>query len=487
MLITDNELLRRFTEDKSSTAFSELVQRHLGMVYATAVRKTYGNATLAEDVTQQVFIDLSKKAKQILNHTSLASWLYRGASFAAAKAVRTEEREQAKVGGSAVLMNTEQTENATNWDALAPHLDDVMGDLPETDRQAVLLRYFESRSFREVGHELGVSEEAARKRVDRAVDRMRETFAARGLSTSSGALATGLATCLLTPAPPVLAAAICQTAVLALSSTAIPAAGFITMTKIQTGVAAALAAAAVTTTVVQYRTNLELKEELRAREELPLVAPPERTEENPKRPVQIAALPAAGDSSELFQLRGEVTALRQKIRELTSATSSIEEKEALRQRLGPNGQGELRIESEAGTPFAPNRYYAKELWSDVGLDSPEATLQTALWAVKSGNVARLVEAQHWPEKVTEERKNIAIARMNNQGLGMFPGADAVGLKVESFGGTLQSADIDYVVILDRGKELPPQRTHFHMHNVDGNWRLGKVMMEGASDGYFVPK
>lgn len=479
MPLSDAQLLRAFIEEKSNSAFADLVQRHIGMVYATALRRTSGDTGLAEDATQQVFIDLSKKASRLLNHTSLASWLYRGICFAAAKAIRAAERERSKIAASALLM--ENQTRPPEWDALSLHLDEVMADLPEADRHAVLLRYFEDRSYRDVGVELGVSEEAARKRVDRAVDRLRDLFCGRGIQTSSSALASGLAASLAVPAPAALSAVICQGAALTVT---LPATGTIvltTMTKLQLGATAAFVAVAVTTCVIQHQTTLHLKEEIHKRQQQAAAAAafPAAV---PSRARPISA--TSPNKNELLRLRGEVTALRQRVREMSGTTLLISNMDEMRRRLGG---GIFPIEQTPGTPFARNRYYPREIWGDVGLDSPQAVLQTALWAATSGNFDRLVDSLHWPANSSTEQKNSVLARLRKEGLGAFPGLDAVGIRIENWGGTLASDDIHYFAWLDYGKDRPAEHVSFFLNKVDGNWRLApRIPVDGNREDYSIP-
>ena len=183
------------------------------------------------------------------------------------------------------------------------------------------------------------------------------------------------------------------------------------------------------------------------------------------------------DQSELFRLRAEVTALRRTLGEMKGTISSAEENEALRKRLG--GQA-ITIETMPGTPFAPNRYYAIELWSDVGSDSPEATVQTAIAAIQSGNVDRLLEVSHWPTNQTQEIKDRINSYLSPRAIQKLPWAEAIGLKIESFGGTLSSPDIEYWVVFDRGNDLGPIRAQFHLDNVQGYWRLGRIIAETES-------
>ncbi len=138
----DAELLRRYAEDRSEEAFAELVRRHLNLVYFAALRQVGGDAHRAKDVTQVVFTDLARKAAALSRHAVLTGWLYTSTHYAAAKAVRTEQRRQTHEQEAQTMNEILQDATpATDWDRLRPVLDDVMLQLNEPDREAVLLRF----------------------------------------------------------------------------------------------------------------------------------------------------------------------------------------------------------------------------------------------------------------------------------------------------------------------------------------------------------
>src|SRR6266566_248896 len=185
----DAQLLRRYAEAGSESAFSEIVSRHIDLVYSAALRQVGGDAHLAQDVAQTVFADLARKARTVSRHGVLTGWLYQATRFAASKAVRTERRRATREK-EAVAM--QELSSEANWDDLSPLLDEAMGRLGAKDRDAVLLRYFERKELRAVGDVLGTSEEAARKRVGRALERLRRYLTGRGVSFSAPALAATL-------------------------------------------------------------------------------------------------------------------------------------------------------------------------------------------------------------------------------------------------------------------------------------------------------
>src|ERR1700748_3611627 len=163
----DMELLREFVASDSQEAFETLLNRHVNLVYSTALRMVR-DPVLANEVTQTTFIILAKKARTLGAGTVLSGWLYRTTQFAAARALRTESRRREREN-EAAKMHTEQSESV--WEELSPVLDQAMAQLGEADRNAVVLRYFENKSSRDVGVALGLNEATAQKRVARAVEK----------------------------------------------------------------------------------------------------------------------------------------------------------------------------------------------------------------------------------------------------------------------------------------------------------------------------
>jgi RNA polymerase sigma factor (sigma-70 family) len=184
----DLQLLRQYAEDGSERAFAELVRRHVDLVYSTALRLV-GEASLAEDVTQMVFIRLARKAASLRDGTILTGWLYRTTQFVAETVRRSDWRRRQRESVAMELTQLDQNSESV-WKEVSPLLEEAMAGLRETDQNAVLLRFFAGKSLREVGDALGVSDDAAQKRVDRALGRMRDYFARRGVVVSAAVLTT---------------------------------------------------------------------------------------------------------------------------------------------------------------------------------------------------------------------------------------------------------------------------------------------------------
>jgi len=182
---TDTMLLARNASHQAEDAFAEIVRRHLGLVYSAALRHVRA-PQLAEEVAQSTFIKLARYAGQLAPDTILPAWLYQVTRREAIDVVRREASRQLREQ-IATEMNA-MNATAADWTHIEPLLDEAMHALDDTDRTAVLLRYFENKSLREVGATLGTSENAAQKRLARAVERLREFFAKRGVTVGASGL-----------------------------------------------------------------------------------------------------------------------------------------------------------------------------------------------------------------------------------------------------------------------------------------------------------
>ena len=199
----DSELLRRYAREKSDAAFAALVARHVNMVYSAALRKT-GNPAAAQEITQAVFVILAQKANRLLPHPALSGWLYQTTRLTAANFLRTEIRRTRREQEAYMQSLSRQTEPEL-WTQITPLLEDAMGDLGEKDRNALALRFFEGKKFSEIGTAFRVSENAARKRTDYALEKLRAYFFKRGVTSTTGSIAAAISANSVHAAPAMLA------------------------------------------------------------------------------------------------------------------------------------------------------------------------------------------------------------------------------------------------------------------------------------------
>ena len=211
----DAALLLRYAQEGDETAFAEVVHRQMGWVYAVALRRVGGERPLAEEVVQTVFAALAKNSGRFGDGRPVGPWLHRTVLFVSAKAVRSEVRrkrrleEMMKDVGAQMLGEGERLEPETTAGAL----DEILDRARAGERAVLMLRFLENRSVAEIAERLRITEEAARKRIDRAVERLREALARRGIRSTVAAIAAGLAADGMHAAPSGLAAAVSAGAV----------------------------------------------------------------------------------------------------------------------------------------------------------------------------------------------------------------------------------------------------------------------------------
>jgi RNA polymerase sigma factor (sigma-70 family) len=208
-MVDDAALLRSFVETRSEGAFSELVRRHVDLVYSAALRQVAGDSHRAEDVTQTVFTLLARKAGSLTGHAALAGWLFTTARFTAGETMRAERRRRHREQVAMTMQDLDSSpEPEADWYRVRSLIDDAVAALNGRDREAVVLRFFDRRCFADVARLAGLTEDAARMRVDRALDKLRAHLARRGITSTSAALATSLAQAATITAPTGLAARI---------------------------------------------------------------------------------------------------------------------------------------------------------------------------------------------------------------------------------------------------------------------------------------
>lgn len=252
----------------SEAAFSEVVARHVDFVYSAALR-VIGNVQLAEEVSQKVFLALAANARRLADRTVLSSWLFCTAHNLSVNAVRGEVRRRAREEKAAAMNELLAGDHEADWESVELHLDDALRELSEPDRDALLLRYFERKSAREMAQALGISGEAAQKRVNRAIERLRDLFAKRGIAIGANGLVVLISANAVKAAPAGLALSICAAVVSGAAvqtSVAITTTKIIAMTTLQKALIASALAAVVGAGVYKARESALRREQLEAQQ-----------------------------------------------------------------------------------------------------------------------------------------------------------------------------------------------------------------------------
>jgi RNA polymerase sigma factor (sigma-70 family) len=329
MPMEDHELLRRFSREQSQDAFTELVNRRLNLVYSAALRQVR-SPQLAEEVSQTVFTSLARHATKIAPNTVLTAWLYQVTRNAAIDVIRREASRQARE--QIAFQMSELNDSSAEWSQIEPLLDQAMDSLDAADRTALLLRYFDNKSLREVGAALGASEDAAQKRVTRALERLREHFSKHKVKAGAAAIAGLLSANAIQAAPAGLGFSIAGAAVTSVTTisttTAISKAITITMTATQKVTVTVLVAGAIGFGVYEAFQASSLRGQVQ-RQQMEQAALTNQVQElqvqHDRAKKQVAALITENAvkkpvTNETFKLRGEVSQLRREKTELGSTS-----------------------------------------------------------------------------------------------------------------------------------------------------------------------
>ncbi|MEO5803416.1 MAG: sigma-70 family RNA polymerase sigma factor [Verrucomicrobiota bacterium] len=318
---SDSQLLHAYAESHSEAAFTELVRRHVDFVYSAA-RRMVCDPHLAEDVTQGVFVAFARNARQLADRSVFSGWLHRTAQNIAAQTVRTIERRRAREQEAVAMNELLAHEPDADWQSIAPHLDTALGELSEPDRDALLLRYFERKSAREMAQTLGTSEEAAQKRVNRAVERLREFFSKRNVTIGTSGLVVLISANAVQAAPvglvAVISSAVSLVGTAIQTSTAIGATKTIAMTTLQKTLITTTVTILASAGIYEVRQILQLREknQILRQQQVPLEEQIQRLEKDQNEAkIQTAALVEEiaknkNGNLELLRLRNEVGMLR---------------------------------------------------------------------------------------------------------------------------------------------------------------------------------
>jgi RNA polymerase sigma factor (sigma-70 family) len=382
-----NELLRAYAAENSEEAFRELVDRYLALVYSTALRVLCGDAALAQDVAQMVFADLARKSRSLPANVVVPGWLYRHTCFTAAKALRTESRRRAREREAVAVNSANDPEPL--WNQLAPFLDEAIGSLPARDRDALVMRFFDKQDFRSLAATLRLSEDAAQKRVSRALEKLRGYFERRGIPVTGSTLASMIAAHAVSATPATLATAVTANAFAQAGAVATPLIISLLMGKIKTIAVGVVAVAAVTTPLVLQHDSIS---RLRSENEQLRQQFAARPEPAPVTTLKTSE-PDQAHARELLQLRAEVARLRREQANVARVEAENKRLRALRPSVTP-----------AEAPVAA------ELWADRGFASPMDTLQTAHWAVRTANIEKFRESLFITDEARRTLHNV-LAKM----------------------------------------------------------------------------
>jgi RNA polymerase sigma factor (sigma-70 family) len=345
----ERTLLVEYAETGSEIAFRELVSRYVDLVYSTALRQVGGDCHLAEDVAQTVFLNLARKASRLPREVMLGGWLHRDTCHVAATLMRSRRRREARER-YAVEMNHLHQSSESNLAGIGLALDLAIDQLRTEDRTAILLRFFEQRDFRAVGNKLGSSEDAARMRVNRALERLQSILKSHGFTLTTAALAAALASDAVVAAPAGLGASIAGTVLAGATASgglALTITKVMSLVNLKLGVVGLVALGAFTTPfLVQHRSELALRQETqRLREQLAQFGVLQAENQRLSNLLaQAGSRPLRPDEvSELLKLRAQVGQLRQDTKVLSTLQ---EENKHLREALAARQSAPIPIDQD---------------------------------------------------------------------------------------------------------------------------------------------
>ncbi len=371
---TDLQLLRRYTSQRAEDAFAEVVRRHLDLVHSAALRQVR-SPELAEEVAQAVFIELARQARHLPPRTVLAAWLYHVTRRRAIDVVRREAGRRLREQTAQELQAMNAT--AEDWTRIEPLLDDAMAALEETDRLAVLLRYFQNKPLHEVGQAIGVTDDAAQKRVSRAVERLREFLAKRGVTTGASDQIVVISANAVQAAPAGLTAATLTATALAETAvgttTTATATKAIAMTTFQKVLVGAALAAAVSTGIYEARQASVLRTQVRTlqQQQAPLAEQIDRLTR--ERDEALNGLTALRDESkqlnanvsELARLRAEVSRVRSQELAHSKNNSSDTTESSAKSWMNRVSQLKQRLEQNPSAKIPELRFVTEQDWLDA--------------------------------------------------------------------------------------------------------------------------
>ena len=426
----DVELLRRYIENRSEEAFAELVQRHLNLVYSVALRQVGGDVHLAEDVVQVVFTAVARKASALAERPMLGGWLYRTTQFAAIDVVRAEQRRRRREETAGVMADVVNSDGETpDWEKLRPTLDEVIGELGDEDRDAVVLRFFHGQPFAEIGTRLRMTENGARMRVERALEKLHALLARRGVTSTTAALGVALGNQIGVAAPAGLAASVSGVALAGVvnSGGAMAAAGALfTMSKIKIGIAAAIVLGGASVALVELRANRELKAELQG---------------------------ADTTTADMAAAKKENLQATATLKQIGGANPEVSELLKLRQRAAI-----LRARPEGVVDSAMK---LATTWQNRGRETPEATWETFCDAIRRDDLEAVARLFVFRDDTLEAR-DAFMAKLSDAVRARYPTPERVcAAALFNLGAGVSSSPNDAFQILEV-RELGPGIVKLHV-------------------------
>ena len=419
---TDSQLLRAYVEHRSEPAFTELVRRHVDIVHSAALRMVC-DSHLAQDVTQGVFVALARNTAQLKDRPVLSGWLHRTAQNIAAQTVRTDVRRRAHEQEAAAMNELLSAEPDVVWEHIAPHLDSALGKLSEADRDALMLRYFERKSADEMAATLGISDEAAQKRVRRAVERLREFFARRGITVGASGLVVIISANAVQAAPVGLAVTISTAALLAgttISTTATATAiKTIAMTTTQKTFIATTLAVAFGMGIHQVHQASRLRDEVRTLGGQHAEQVQELIRERDEATGKLAGLREENErlirnNAELQKLRAEAMRLRGELNRAEQATKNKPNSEIAQSAIEIARTNALPVENYSATARAVVPWNQGIITG--GWKTPSGKIIYVLAVTKHGDDATVVMIEtHLIEVSVEAATRLGLDQSNTGG------------------------------------------------------------------------
>jgi RNA polymerase sigma factor (sigma-70 family) len=471
MTIESQTLLKEYAQKGSEAAFQELVRRYIDLVYSAALRLMDGDTHQAQDVAQIVFADLARLAETIPHEAKLGGWLHRRTCHAAATLLRSKRRRESRER-QAAEMNALPDHSEANLARIAPMLDEAINQLSAADRTAILLRFFEHKDFRVVGSVMGSNEDAAQKRVSRALEKLHSFLKREGVSLSAAALALVLAAGAVRAAPAGLSASISSAALASVTAgggTTLTLIKLMTMSKLQLSIGVAIVAALAIPLVIQQEALEKLREENAAIRQQSIDSA-RLAAENQQLTSELDAVRAAAnqDTQQLAKLRQEVGMLR------NNEAASAQTGHSGAVKSGSNGDNKL------DAPTVPLLPVSK--WANVGNATPEAAWQTVRWALLNNDTNTLAQAIAWDADLKAKAQALfdSSSPSAQQAFGTVDGAFAALMGAMTHGrnivasGTVSqdiSGDSGTLVVQEQKTDGQFVQNTIQMQLVDNGWRV----------------